>query len=177
MTPTKPAAAFSINALTPLHPYQRFEAVIADPNVMEVVCQRVIAGESLTVIAQSWDIAPGRFKRWIAADDERMAEYELAERMLADQLAHEALSIADGDMPLESVDEDGNPVAQHDNARDKLRIDTRLKLAAQWDRDKYGARIDTKITGQIDFAAMIEAGRARVRTITPEADITDVEPV
>ena len=110
---------------------QRLEIVKADPMTVEITIQRVIDGESLKKIAKSWKLPVTRFVKWISDDEKRLAEYEGALRIRADELAHETLEAAAG-----SIDEStGQPT---EVARDKLVVDTNFKLAAMWDRERYG---------------------------------------
>lgn len=102
---------------------QRLEIIKADPFSFEIVIQRVIDGESLKSIAKSWGLPITRFIKWISDDEKRLAEYEGALRIRADELVHEALITAE---------------TGEDVARDKLVIDTGLKVAAMWDKQKYG---------------------------------------
>ena len=109
--------------------------MIADPLTIEVVIQRVLDGESLKQIARSWKIPTLRFVKWMSDDAQRLASYEGALRIRADELIHETLEIADEQKYAE--DSKGNSY-DPEVARDKLRIDARLKLAAMWDRQRYG---------------------------------------
>jgi hypothetical protein len=99
------------------------EIVKNDPMTMEIVIQRVLDGESLRQIATAWDLPVTRFVKWISDDDARLASYEGALRVRADELVHEALITAE---------------TGEDIARDKLVIDTGLKIAAMWDKNRYG---------------------------------------
>lgn len=106
-----------------LNKMHMLEIVKNDPMTMEIVIQRVIDGESLKQIATAWKLPVTRFVKWISDDDERLAQYEGALRIRADELVHDALIKAEtGD----------------DIARDKLVIDTGLKIAALWDKTRYG---------------------------------------
>jgi hypothetical protein len=99
------------------------EIVKNDPMTMEIVIQRVLDGESLRQIATAWDLPVTRFVKWISDDDARLASYEGALRVRADELVHEALITAE---------------TGEDIAMDKLVIDTGLKIAAMWDKNRYG---------------------------------------
>jgi hypothetical protein len=102
---------------------QRLQVVIDDPMTMEIVIQRVIDGESLKNIAQAWQLPPTRFVKWISDDEKRLAEYEGALKVRADELIHEALETAEtGD----------------DIQRDKLIVETKFRVASMWDKQRYG---------------------------------------
>ena len=122
---------------------QRFEIVIADPLTIEVVIQRVLDGESLKRIAKSWKIPVLRFVKWVSDDAVRLASYEGALRIRADELIHETLEIA------AAADDDTV-------ACDKLRIDTHVKVAAMWDRQRYGGE---KGVGGAGITIVISRGR------------------
>jgi hypothetical protein len=131
---------------------QRLQLVVDDPMTMEVVIQRVIDGESLRQIARAWKLPVTRFVKWISDDEKRLAEYEGALRIRADELVHEALITAE---------------TGEDVARDKLVIDTGLKVAAMWDKQKYG---NEKAVGGAGINIIIN----RSGTEIPEMDNTVV---
>ena len=122
---------------------QRFEIVIADPLTIEVVIQRVLDGESLKRIARSWKVPTLRFVKWVSDDAVRLASYEGALRIRADELIHETLEIA------AAADD-------YTVACDKLRIDTHIKVAAMWDRQRYGGE---KGVGGAGITVVINRGR------------------
>lgn len=113
----------------------RLEAVKADPAAPQVIFHRVADGETLKEIAQEWQIPRGAFVLWFTTKFPEL--YDAALKARADDLAHEALAIADEQS--EVVKENGQTY-DPDVPRDKLRVDTRLKLASQWDRARYGAK-------------------------------------
>ena len=114
---------------------ERLDLVMDDPDAMSVICQRVSDGESLKAIGRSWELPVGRFVAWVTADAERKAAYEAALRVRADELAHEALEVADEQAVAYS--KNGTPF-DPDVPRDNLRVKTRLALAGLWDRERYG---------------------------------------
>ena len=128
---------------------QRLEIVKNDVMTMEIVIQRVLDGESLKAIARSWKLPVTRFIKWISDDEKRLAEYEGALRIRADELVYEAVERAEG-----VVGPDGE---LSEVARDKLVIDTNLKVAAMWDRNKYGGE---KTTGGAGINIIINRGGA-----------------
>lgn len=126
---------------------QRLEIVKNDPMTLDIVIQRVIDGESLKSIAKSWALPVTRFIKWISDDEKRLAEYEGALRIRADELVYEAVERAEG-----VVGPDGE---LSEVARDKLVIDTNLKVAAMWDKQKYGGE---KTTGGAGINIIINRG-------------------
>ena len=130
---------------------QRLQVVVDDPMTMEIVIQRVLDGESLKAIARSWKLPVTRFVKWISDDEKRLAEYEGALRIRADELVYEAVERAEG-----VVGPDGE---LSEVARDKLVIDTNLKVAAMWDRNKYGGE---KTTGGAGINIIINRSGAEI---------------
>ena len=125
--------------------------VVDDPMTMEIVIQRVLDGESLKAIARSWKLPVTRFIKWISDDEKRLAEYEGALRIRADELVYEAVERAEG-----VVGPDGE---LSEVARDKLVIDTNLKVAAMWDKQKYGGE---KTTGGAGINIIINRSGAEI---------------
>lgn len=132
---------------------QRFELTIADPMTLDVVVQRVIDGDSLKSIAKSWKIPVARFVAWISQDEKRLLAYENALRVRADELMHETLEIAVGRV---EKDAEGEIIGISDVARDKLLVDTHMKLAAKWDKQRYG---DEKAAAGAGITIVINRGR------------------
>jgi len=130
---------------------QRLQVVVDDPMTMEIVIQRVLDGESLKAIARSWKLPVTRFIKWISDDEKRLAEYEGALRIRADELVYEAVERAEG-----TIGPDGE---LSEVARDKLVIDTNLKVAAMWDRNKYGGE---KTTGGAGINIIINRSGAEI---------------
>ena len=108
-------------------PLARFKAVIADENTISVLVQRLTAGETLKDIAKAWQIPYGKLAEWITEDRDRAAKYSAALAIWADALAQECVDIADH--------------GTDSHHRDKLRIETRLRLAGKWDRQRYGDQV------------------------------------
>lgn len=102
----------------------RLEEIQRDEVVPSVVFQRLCEGEKLKDIAVKWQVPVGRFVEWFQTV--HPALYDRALKVRADEIAHEALAISDE--------------RNEDVGRDKLRVETRLKMAAKWDRDRYGDR-------------------------------------
>lgn len=130
---------------------QRLQVVVDDPMTMEIVIQRVLDGESLKAIARSWKLPVTRFIKWISDDEKRLADYEGALRIRADELVYEAVERAEG-----VVGPDGE---LSEVARDKLVIDTNLKVAAMWDKQKYGGE---KTTGGAGINIIINRSGAEI---------------
>jgi hypothetical protein len=162
-------------------PLARLEAVIADESIPGVVFQRVCDGETLRDIAKAWELPKGQFVRWFSTEHADL--YDAALKVRADDLAHEALSISDEQS--EVVKENGDTF-DPDVPRDKLRIDTRLKLASRWDRKRYGEENESRnvapVTIQIanlrGAPVTVTAGPAAIAVVdTTEAIETTEGPI
>jgi hypothetical protein len=146
----------------------RYNHVIAQPETMSILVQRLTDGERLREIAKAWEIPYGRLAAWIAENPERKSAYEAALSIWADSLAQEAVAIADEQ--AEVVKENGetyDPNVQ----RDKLRIDTRLKLASRWNRDRYGETVKHQHTGLPPSLTIVLAGEPEGRVIEHETPV------
>jgi hypothetical protein len=146
----------------------RFEDVIAKPDTMSIVVQRLSDGETLKEIARAWEIPYGRFAQWIIEDRERSERYNAALKIWADSLAQECVAIADEQCEVEKRD---GSTFDPDVPRDKLRIETRLKLAGKWHRERYGESQEVKHTGSVSLVSILSS-MPRGHTI----DVTPPEP-
>lgn len=121
----------------------RFDSLIAQSSheeLLDMVVDRVANDETLLQIAQSLDISYSTLGLWIDSDSTRCQAYNVALRLNADRIAHECVLIAD------SANADNVAVA-------KLRIDTRMRLASSWDKQRYGkgnAHGDFNLTITVD---------------------------
>lgn len=121
-------------------------------------------GETLKEIARSWGVPVGKFTEWYTT--EHGERYDAALKVLADQKAFEALSIADG-ADAEAV----GPA--------KLQVDTRKWAASRWDRARYGEhvthQVNTRAVLRVDFSrppqekvvGEMPAGTAQIPEIDP----------
>src|SRR3990167_8649660 len=113
-----------------LGPLQRLELVKQDPNSMNIISQRVMDGESLKQIAESWGLPVRPFCQWVADDPERAMEYDAALKIRADEYYHETILIADA-----CDDKDAVPVRPFcqwvaDDPERAMEYDAALKIRA-----------------------------------------------
>lgn len=104
----------------------RFDAVCADVAAPSLVFQLLTDGKRLPEIAKEWRIPKGRFIEWFTTKHEDL--YDAALKVRAAELAMDAL-----DASLAATPEDV--------AVQKLRADVALKLAAKFDRARYGETV------------------------------------
>lgn len=104
---------------------QRWAEIVETPGTDEVLWSRIAEGETLQAIAKAWEVPTGRMVRWVLSDPDRTQAYHQAQEAAAHALIAEVVGIADtGD----------------DVPRDRLRIETRFKVAAAHARDRYGVQ-------------------------------------
>lgn len=123
-----------------LGPMDRLERFQNDPHNIDIVCQRVIDGESLGQIAKSLGLPKLRFIRWIG--EEYSSEYESALRMAADEHAHQLIPLADESDPDESQ-------------KTKLQMEARRFVASRWDKSRYGEHTKVEHTGNVNLIALL----------------------
>jgi hypothetical protein len=123
-------------------PLARFAEVAAAPDTMGIIVQRLTDADTpdtLKEIAKDWQVPYGRLCQWITEDRERAEQYSLALKFAADSFAHECVPLADGVSKPEDV-----PAA-------KLQIDTRLRIAGKWDRNRYGEQTKIEHGGSLSL--------------------------
>lgn len=120
-------------------PLERFEALKRDDGAPGEVFRLLTDDEPLTLreIAKLWRVPKGRFMEWFTSEQAPL--YDLALKVRAADLALEAMQAA-----LEATPQD---VAVR-----KLQADVALKLAAKFDRARYGesVRHETAVTVGVD---------------------------
>ena len=102
----------------------RWAEIEATEGTLELVCQRIAEGEPLRGVAAGWGIPTGQMVAWLLADEGRAQSYYRASEIAAHVAIGEVVGIAD---------------TGEDVARDKLRIETRFKLAAAHAKGRYGS--------------------------------------
>ena len=124
---------------------ERKPRIVYSENVLDLILDRVAAGEALSRVCGSSDDMPTRksFFEWVAKDPAIKAKYEFAIQLRADGLADDILQIADDGLNDTYRDEDGNTRTDQDViARSKLRVDARKWLASKMAPKKYGDKLD-----------------------------------
>jgi hypothetical protein len=116
------------------------------PELAQEICDRLAKAEPLAVICRDDHMPSDRTVRnWMEGDAEFSSAIACARDLGFDALAAQCLDIADGRDKLTREDMDAqvaNDVAVvRDHNRDRLRIETRLKLLAKWDPKRYGEKL------------------------------------
>lgn len=155
---------------------ERLERVKADVNAPAEIFSRLTDGEApqtLPQIAKAWDVPRGAFVDWFCT--KHRDKYDAALKVLTDGMVFESLGIAD------DVSEDRDAIAKA-----KLRIETKLKTAARWDRERYGENQGPSVVVNVSLADTekeILALEERLGLAKPAllpakvADVVDAEPI
>lgn len=116
---------------------ERFDDWVAeqggDDGFMRWFCAQIAAGVPAKVLCQHYVVDDGLLGEYLTAEPSRMERYYRAQRWVADGFVAEAVGIADEDNP--------------DVVRDKLRVDTRLKVAGKLDRQRFGEEKQAGVPG------------------------------
>ncbi len=112
---------------------------MVDEGAPSVIFQRMTADEPETLqqIAKSWQVPKGRFVEWFTTKHESL--YDAALKVRAADLAFDAMAAALAATP-------------EDVAVRKLQADVALKLAAKFDRVRFGetVRVEKAVTFGVD---------------------------
>jgi hypothetical protein len=155
-------------------PLARWNVVKADEMTMPIVVQRIADGETLKQIAKAWQVPYGLFAQWLIEDRERSEQYNAALKLWMDSLAQETVQIADEQAAV--VKEDGSTYDPNVQ-RDKLRIDTRLKLAGKLNRERYGDQTDLKVSGSVSLISVLSSlPRTAAVLDATDAEIIESKP-
>ncbi len=131
-------------------------------DLAESICERLSSGESLTSICS----AEGMPKRttvvgWQGQHDGFSTLYARARVAYADAIFDEAMEIADdssGDWTTKVVRGEEAKVVDHENIqRSRLRVDTRLRVAAKINPAKYGEKLDVNMSGELNVSHLSDA--------------------
>lgn len=115
-----------------------FDEWKAEPISWSELVQRVAEGETLREFCSSKKLPFSLVAKEIASDQLKKAEYDAALAIWGDSLAQESIAIVDGAKP-ETV------------GVEKLRAETRLKMAGKLDRDRYGEREGPRVAVNISL--------------------------
>lgn len=167
-------------------PLARLESVKADASAPSVIFQRLTDAanpERLKDIAKAWGLPQGQFVLWFTTEHADL--YDAALKVRAGELVLDALEISDEQHEVTR----GGKTYDPEVPRDKLRVETRLKLASHWDRARYGASKEGVAGGGIQVivdrscggTVKIEAGGVSASVQIPGAeasrDVTDAEMI
>lgn len=127
------------------------------PELADVICDRLSEGRSLRAICSDADM-PGRGAvfRWLAENETFRNQYARAREAQADALADDILQIADDGANDSYVDDEGRSRTDNDViARSRLRVDARKWYASKLAPKKYGDKVETVHSGEIDHSLTV----------------------
>lgn len=135
------------------------------------ILDRLTAGEPLAQICRDPHMpGPSSVYRWLEANKQFSADFARARESGFDQIAMDALLIADtpemGEEVKYAPGKDGEFVPVERKTADrilhrKLQVETRLKLLAKWDPKRYGARQTIEHDVSDSLAEKLRAARER----------------
>lgn len=143
-----------------------------NPAVMAEICQRIAKGEPLESICRDKRLPDAdTIHRWVTADKfpNIAQDFAHARELGYDAIAEQARLVAKG---VENY-------STGDVQRDKLIIETDLKLLAKWSK-RYADKQQIELTGK-DGAPLsmrlIEAQQRLLKDITPETPLIENKPL
>ena len=107
------------------------------PERVEAILEGMSKGQTLTSLCRSWDLHPTTWNDWCAADEGLGIAHAHARDAGYDAIASALRETARG-----------TGESTQDVQRDKLIIETDLKLLAKWDPKRYGERVDHTVTAR-----------------------------
>lgn len=144
--------------------------------LLPALCESIASGNNLTQAAKEQGMVVGVLLAWIDALPERRAAVDAAYKQFAEAKVSETIPIADG--------------AEKDEAQiAKLRIETRLNVAALYDPDRYGKKTQSTVTNNTvvlgdstvkaasELLKRLKGDSAKVIDVTPLDTLKDGEKI
>lgn len=119
------------------------------PEILQRIVDGLSQGTPLTVICREEGMPhDSTVRNWMEADPEVSLAIARAREAGFDQIALDALAIADNSERDTILTDKGGEVPNSEwISRSRLRVETRLKLLAKWDPKRYGERVAQEISG------------------------------
>lgn len=125
---------------------------MSHPIAIDELLSRLANGEPITLICAEPGLPTLReLERSMELDPELHDRVLVAKQRGWDRIAHEVRNVARGEMPYSTGDV----------VRDKLIVDTDLKLLAKWDKQRYGDAVEISGSGLMKPGA-VEAAAAAI---------------
>ena len=122
---------------------------LGDRGLMSLIVDKLSHGISPSEIATDLHIPFMILWEWLEADPKRQSMYDEGWRMYATTLHAETVRIADMATP-------------EDVGVAKLRVDTRFKAASNYDRKRFGNRVEVEVSQTISVLDALAEARGRV---------------
>lgn len=130
----------------------------------EIALAAYAEGGTIKSALKSAGMCSGDFYKFLAANPQDKARYYTVQEARADMMVDEAYEL--------STDSEIDP------RRARVQSEIRLKIAATYDRARFGDRVDVNVRGQVDMVAAIADARARInRPATDPARIIEAQCV
>lgn len=154
---------------------KRGRPTMRTPEIEEAILDGLRQGIPLGRLCKTRKDLPDRHtvSHWRDIDESFHAKVTLARARGCDALAEDSLEIADNTERDVLTDAEGNESANHGAiARDRLRIDTRLKLAAVWNHAEYGAKqtVEGEVKLTLESIVLTYLDKKEPLNITPDAN-------
>lgn len=128
----------------------------------ELVLARYAEGGTLLSALKAAQFRHADFYKFLADNPSDKARYYTVQESRADMMVDEAYEISTDDTK--------------DHRRARVQAEIRLKIAATYDRARFGERVDVNVRGQVDMVAALAEAKARVlRPPRDPAQIIDAE--
>lgn len=140
------------------------------PELIAQVLEGIAQGKTLTSLCVAYGFSQSAWAKWVAQDHELAKAYYDARSVGADSIADDILDIVD------TVKEDTVAVAKA-----RLRADTRLRLLAKWQPDKYGDKVDVRHAGpdggavQLAYANVTDLAKQMRMALTGQKPVAEIE--
>lgn len=120
-------------------------------SVVTAICARLATGEPMTVICRAIGVPVKTVNDWRLHDEAIRGQFDSARDDGYDAIAHCTRATARGKKPEQGGDSTG------DVQRDKLIIETDLKLLAKWDPRRYGDALKLSGDPEAPLAGLTDA--------------------
>ena len=118
-------------------------------SLVNQVCELLEKGNSLRSALTKVNISSQTFYAIIDIDEEKSKQYARACEERADAIFEDILKISDASEDDLIIDENGNPVTNHNVIqRDRLRVDSRKWMLSKMQPKKYGNKLDLTTGGE-----------------------------
>jgi hypothetical protein len=137
------------------------------PELADTLVEGLTNGIPLRQLCRDHGISKSEVYRWFEDDPELQGRIARARVMGFDEIAEEALEIAD--TPIEGVEyttkADGSTEEKRGDmlGHRKLQIETRLKLLAKWDPKRYGERLGLEHSGTVSIGERLKRAEERLK--------------
>ena len=119
-------------------------------SIFSDIVKQISKGKSLREVLRQPDMPSSRtFFKWLGGDDEKVKQYARGCNERAEMIFDQILTIADATEDDVIINEEGNPITNHNVIqRDRLRVDARKWALSKMNPKKYGDKVDVTSGGR-----------------------------